>query len=534
MSSERNPEMTTMIRNVGRALALVCLMVPSAVSALAQQRPLWNGLQPGPYAVGFKVLWKYDYSRSWRPATDYKGDSLPGENARPIRISVWYPAKKIAGAPMAYSGYLHVKVPDPNLSDFNKGVEDYDFKSVRGYFQSQALFDTLLKTLTASFLDAQPSSGSFPLVVYSLGQNDHTLENIVLWEFLASHGYVVATVPQIGTSPRRFQLLVHDPLMYEAQVRDLEFVIQQMHQQPFVNADKLALMGHSFGGIYSLLTAMRNMNVKAVVGLDPTYVSKQPSFHYKFWEGPYYDVAHLKAPMLVLYKGIEPENLKLDVVNDLKFSDRYMFEFPRLVHGDFNSAPMVTSLAPGDDYADREYATKFRTKQEGIEGHKIVCRYVLNFLDAFVKGDAAAMRVLNANPEADAGTRNVMVRDFKPRLNAPTEEEFFTIIQQQGIDDAIRIYQEARARYPQETIIRETTVRRIGNEAGYYGNAAQAVDIFRLYVVAYPQSAQAYDSLAGAYEGIRNKELAIKNYEKSLQLNPQNTNAAEQLKKLRQ
>src|SRR6476661_6188812 len=161
--------MTTMIRNVGRTFALVCLLVLiSAASTLAQQRPLWNGLQPGPYAVGFKVLWKYDYSRGWRPATNYKGEALAGETARPIRISVWYPAKKVAGAPMPYSAYLHVKVPDPNLSDFNKGVADYDFKSVRGYFQAQALFDALLKTPTASFLDAAPSPGSFPLVVYSL------------------------------------------------------------------------------------------------------------------------------------------------------------------------------------------------------------------------------------------------------------------------------------------------------------------------------------------------------------------------------
>jgi len=45
--------------------------------------------------------------------------------------------------------------------------------------------------------------------------------------------------------------------------------------------------------------------------------------------------------------------------------------------------------------------------------------------------------------------------------------------------------------------------------------------------------ANAYDSLAEAYMLSGNKELAIKNYEKSLELNPQNTNAAEQLKKLK-
>jgi len=119
-------------------------------------------------------------------------------------------------------------------------------------------------------------------------------------------------------------------------------------------------------------------------------------------------------------------------------------------------------------------------------------------------------------------------------LQVPTEEEFYTIIQERGLDAAIRIYREAKAKYPQETIIREAALRRIGNEAGYYGNPAQAVEIFRLYVEAYPQSAAAYENLAGAYEEVGDTSQAIKNYERSLQLNPQNTNAGERLKKLRQ
>jgi dienelactone hydrolase len=515
-------------------ILLFSLLIIFTGSGRAQKAPLWRGLEPGPNAVGFKVLWKYDYSRTLKPEKDYKGNLLPGEAARSVRISVWYPAQKSAqAAPMLYSGYLNVQVPDQSFADFNQRVEDYDYKSVRNYFQSQALFDKLLKTATPTYLDARPSKGTFPLVVFSLGQNDHTLENIVLWEFLASHGYVVATVPHIGTSLRRFQLLVHDPLMYEAQVRDLEFVIQQMHSTPYVNADKLALMGHSFGGIYSLLVAMRNTKVDAVVGLDPTYMSKQPSFHYKFWEAPYYDTARLKAPMLVLYKGIESENLRMDIVNDLKFSDRYLYKFPYLVHGDFNSSPMITALAPGDDYADREYALKYRPKEAGIVGHQIVCRYVLNFLNAFLKDNAQALRFINSRPVGQGAAAGIVERDFKVGLKAPTEEEFYTIIREQGIDSAIKLYREAQAKYPQETIIRESALRRIGNEAGYYGNPAQAVEVFQLYVEAYPRSAAAYDSLAGAYEAVGNKELAIRNYERSLEYNPDNANARERLKNLR-
>jgi Tfp pilus assembly protein PilF len=48
----------------------------------------------------------------------------------------------------------------------------------------------------------------------------------------------------------------------------------------------------------------------------------------------------------------------------------------------------------------------------------------------------------------------------------------------------------------------------------------------------YPQSANAYDSLAEAYVTKGEKQLAIANYKKSLELNPQNTNAVGMLKKL--
>jgi len=47
-----------------------------------------------------------------------------------------------------------------------------------------------------------------------------------------------------------------------------------------------------------------------------------------------------------------------------------------------------------------------------------------------------------------------------------------------------------------------------------------------------PQSANAHDSLGEAYMINGNKELAIKNYKKSLELNPDNTNAKEMLNKL--
>jgi hypothetical protein len=60
-----------------------------------------------------------------------------------------------------------------------------------------------------------------------------------------------------------------------------------------------------------------------------------------------------------------------------------------------------------------------------------------------------------------------------------------------------------------------------------------AVEVLKLTVEAYPDSFNVYDSLAEAYMNRGDRELAIKNYEKSLELNPKNLGAVAALAKLK-
>src|SRR6266542_2638808 len=61
----------------------------------------------------------------------------------------------------------------------------------------------------------------------------------------------------------------------------------------------------------------------------------------------------------------------------------------------------------------------------------------------------------------------------------------------------------------------------------------QAIEIFRLNVAAFPQSANAHDSLGEAYRTRGDTEAAIKSYEKALELNPNQRSATEALRMLR-
>jgi len=75
------------------------------------------------------------------------------------------------------------------------------------------------------------------------------------------------------------------------------------------------------------------------------------------------------------------------------------------------------------------------------------------------------------------------------------------------------------------------------NSLGYQllGNnkLKEAIEIFKFVVLEYPESYNAYDSLGEAFMRAGEKDFAIRNYEKSLELNPKNENAKKKLEELR-
>jgi len=65
-------------------------------------------------------------------------------------------------------------------------------------------------------------------------------------------------------------------------------------------------------------------------------------------------------------------------------------------------------------------------------------------------------------------------------------------------------------------------------------DAKGAIAIFKFGINAFPDNANLYDSLAEALHENGEGELAISNYEKSLELNPENENAKEMIKNIKQ
>jgi len=75
----------------------------------------------------------------------------------------------------------------------------------------------------------------------------------------------------------------------------------------------------------------------------------------------------------------------------------------------------------------------------------------------------------------------------------------------------------------------EPELNRLGYQLLSMKKVAEAIEIFKLNVEMFPQSANVYDSLGEAYMAHNDKELSIANYKKSLELNPNNASAKARL-----
>lgn len=93
-------------------------------------------------------------------------------------------------------------------------------------------------------------------------------------------------------------------------------------------------------------------------------------------------------------------------------------------------------------------------------------------------------------------------------------------------------YRELKAKSPQTYDFSEGEVNRLGYLLLQRGRVTDAIDIFKINTEENLKSWNVYDSLAEAYAVHGDRDLAIANYKKSLELNPENKNAAEALQRL--
>jgi acetyl esterase/lipase len=500
---------------------MLCVVLVQPSLALAEQGAF--GAPLGPKPVGYRVVWATDITRSWQ-VPDAAGRLQPGPRA--VRVSLWYPAKPGSGRAMTFRNYMEPPVARHVPKSLAEAIHANDIGSptysFRGIYRDDvAAFERAMKSSVAARDSASPAPGRYPVVIYSVGQNDFSQDAVCMAEWLASNGCIVASVPHLGTSPRRTLLFVHDPLSYETQLRDLEVALKEALKLTTADPNRILAMGHSYGGIYALLLAMRGNSIRGVIGLDPTYVAQRASYEYDLRKFPYFD-ADVRVPIATLRRG--SGSINRDLLNSLTHAERLEIEYPDLMHGDFTTVAYIRRDLPPALQLEEE--TKVRSPQVAAAGASSVFHQVEALIEAIFSGNR-----LEAAVKKD-GTKQVTT--YTSALSTPTTEELYWIYRSKGLEGARTAIQESRAQAPETMVFSEPRMLTIARELGYSGKNNESLDMFRLAAVAFPDSSSAQLAAAEALIDAGLKAEARVLIESALKRDPKNQSAVDLLAKTKE
>jgi dienelactone hydrolase len=219
---------------------------------------LWAGLLPGRFHAGYRHV---------------------------DGVDLWYPSQT-DGASMHFRDYLGADASDLEKFLHERGISSPGIES----FVGAHVYATR---------DATVARGKYPLVLIAQGNGQDAADQAVLAEFLASHGYVVASVPspmkkhpmtgesQIGT-------FAEEQASALARARGVAMRVVRIEK------NRQAVVGHSFGARAALLLAARDRNIRAIVSLDGGIGTATGNQYLKF------DRQAKLPPLLHIYEELDP------------------------------------------------------------------------------------------------------------------------------------------------------------------------------------------------------------------------------------
>lgn len=491
-------------RGLALALLMVAVFIAANIGNDVSAASVWGNLKPGPYRVGFRTIFTYDLSRA--PL----GDQSTGRKSalgRQMQINIWYPARATSHAPaMQFRDYVHLLVQELDFSPLT--TERKKQSEIKFVEQPSDLggdvkrlkesLPAILALEMAAIRNAPAIGGRFPLLVFPDFRAPAT--NSIMSEFLASHGFVVATTSLKGTHEAEFDVGVTG---IETVATDIGFLIATVKTQSVVNPERIALMGVGITASGALAFITRNPEVDALVSLDggiPT------SFEDRLLKRtPYFDLAAVRVPIL----GIHAPHANVDpaIFNQYKYSTRHVIHFPKMSEFHFLNygmlerfAPGIIGKPPGDTQAGFEWASL----------------YVLNFLKAYLNGDQQSRHLLYQPP---TGASGLVAVDTKPALESPPRlSELKSLVRQGGMESVVAVYQRLKEKDPQpfsqETFVSLYTWLSFQRDADWKGRRALSL----LRVDSYPDSARAHFTMAQVFLQLRETDSARKHFKEALRL----------------
>jgi CubicO group peptidase (beta-lactamase class C family) len=177
---------------------------------------------------------------------------------------------------------------------------------------------------------------------------------------------------------------------------------------------------------------------------------------------------------------------------------------------------------------------KLYTKSLGLESEELIKvsenKYYLRQDDRLVMfkpDDSTAQMTMNFIEPSNGELTNTFIKYSNQKI--PME---FLI--EGNLEKSIEAYQSLMELDSNDATVNEGNLNILGYRFLSKGKKKTAQAIFKVNTILYPNSSNVYDSYAEACMILEEIDLAIENYKKSYELNPQNSNALKMIQKLQE
>lgn len=133
--------------------------------------------------------------------------------------------------------------------------------------------------------------------------------------------------------------------------------------------------------------------------------------------------------------------------------------------------------------------------------------------------------------EIAVGINNILHGQAAEMPKRSIAMEVLPVFEEDGLESGLAKYQALKA--DETYALKENEMNQVGYQLLQNKKVKEAIEVFKINVAEFPDSWNTYDSLGEGYMMDRQKEKAITNYEKSLEMNPKNQNGKDMLAKIR-
>jgi len=313
------------------------------------------------------------------------------------------------------------------------GVDAYVAHSTFGG-ADKAKLRQMVREPTTAYRDAAPLNGRHPVVVYAPSFSYEPFENSTLFEYLASHGYIIAASRSSGPETREMSA---DLAGVEASVRDLELTLDALHDIGQADLNRVGAAGFSWGALSAGLLGMRNFNVQAVLALDGSLEHVEiPSIEGKHDFVP----RRLRGGYLAIVGDREPAR---SLGDDALYADVFELRYPDLLHWDFASDLIRIQVhSAGESDPERRALVD--------EAYGLIAYQARLLFDAYLKGLETNRQVLL---EGNLGAMNPAIvienRTARAALPPPPSPAEFALLLRSDVSEARQVLARVKKNDPE-------------------------------------------------------------------------------------